>query len=453
MSNFLKKIQTICLSSSKLHSQLSSLLTSSQNFPTQVKAHNSELLSIISQLKSNDTLLSPFLSNTQIPKIFEDLQKDLKVIKYFLIQNIQIVKKDVFSISTILKEFKERCQNSFLEFLKNLDVDLRRALKPLVPIKVLQDQLKFKPLNPEKLLSTLRSNPPEEEKFLNSTVDKLNNHIQLLINTLESVAKDLINITQSTDQKYYEIVDPLSLYSEPPSPLAAPLPDYFSFDLSTMIPIEDKYKPGTSLSTHAKKKVLDKLKNISEGKDKVFSSDQANRLFDKLEKVFKQESNDVDLLGYLKEEGVPISDREKIVFDIIHTDRTSGVDVDIDDMILAEELEKRGHNFEVSRNDYSEILKNIEGKDLTDRFEDRSQYGSLQSSIDEKVVKAKSKKELNVKKKAFTPVVLNSDNKPRSKSKASLQVLKFKDSTPNKAVPKSQGKRSHTPGIKKQKKK
>ena len=453
MSKFLKRVQEICISSSKLHFQLSSLLTSSQNFPTQAKVNNLELISIISQLKSNDTLLSPFLSNTQIPKIFEDLHKDLKVIKYFLIQNIQIVKKDVLSISTILKEFKERCQNSFLEFLKNLDVDLRRALKPLVPIKVLQEQLKFKPLNPEKLLSTLRSHPPEEEKFLDSTVDKLNNHIQLLINTLESVAKDLISMTQSTDQKYYEIVDPLALYSEPPSPLAAPLPDYFSFDLSAMIPIEDKYKPGISLSSHAKKKVLEKLKNISEGKDKVFSSEKANRLFDKLEKVLKDDSNEIDLLGYLKEEGVPISDREKIVFDIIHTERTSGVDVDIEDMILADELEKRGHNFEVSRNDYSEILKNIEGKDLTDRCEDRSQFGSLQSSIDEKVVKAKSKKELNVKKKAFTPVVLNSENKPRSKSKASLQVFKLKDSTPNKAIPKSQGKRSITPGIKKQKKK
>lgn len=454
MSKYLKKVQSLCLQTTKLHSQLFTLISSPQNFPSQGKFTSNpsqELTSILSQLKSNDDILKSFISNNTLPKILEDLQKDMKVIKYFVIQNIQKVKKDVFSISTILKEYKERCQHTLLEFLKSLDVDLRKALKPLVPVKVLQEQLKFKPINPERLLSSLRSNPPEEEKHLDSTVDKLNNHIQLLINTLETVAKDLISITQNTNQKYYEIVDPLALYSEPPSPLAAPLPDYFSFDLSVLVPIEDNYKPGVALSAHARKKILSKMKNLS--KDPNFSPQLAERLHEKFEKIFKENLNEIDLLGCLKEEGVPISEREKIVFDIIHTDRTSGVDANIEDMILADELDKRDNQFEVSKTDYSQILKNIEGKELTDRYEDRSQFGSLQSSIDEKVFKAKSKKELVVRKKNFTPVLLNSENKTRSRSKLSQQGIKIKEITPNKAGIKSGGKRSHTPGLKKSKKK
>ena len=36
-------------------------------------------------------------------------------------------------ISQIVKEFRERCRNSYLDYLKTLDIDLRKILKPLVP--------------------------------------------------------------------------------------------------------------------------------------------------------------------------------------------------------------------------------------------------------------------------------------------------------------------------------
>lgn len=409
-----------------------------------------EISQIIQTLLSNDKELLSILSSSPLSSFLSIVRKNLSGIRALVNENIKRVKKDVSSISTILKEFKERCQNNFIEFLKSLDLDLRKALKPLVPVKVLQEQLKFKPINPEKLLNSIRLAPPEDNKSLDSTVDKLNNHIQLLIGTLETVAKDLISITQSTSQKYYEVTDPLSLYSEPPSPLAAPLPDYFSYHLA--MSEEDQPKARLQLSDQTKKKILEKLKNIGIGKDLSCDAQSALRLADKLKLLFKQNIEEIDLLGYLKEEGVPISDREKIVFDIINTDRTSGLDVDIEDIILAEDLEKRDHFFEVSRNDYEEVLKNIEGKELTDQFEDRSIFGSLQSSIDEKLGKVLSKKEIIHRHKAYTPVsLLKPENKQRNKSKISLSNIKVKNITPSK-LPKSQGKRSNTPGLKKKKK-
>lgn len=323
-------------------------------------------------------------------------------------------------------------------------------MKPLVPVKVLQEQVKFRPINPEKLLNSIRPAPPEETKDFDSTVDRLNNHIQLLIGTLETVAKDLISITQSTSQKYYEVTDPLSLYSEPPSPLAAPLPDYFSYHLA--MNEEDLPKAVLRLSEQTKQKILTKLKNIGLGKDLSCDSKSALRLVDKLKEVFGRNVEEIDLLGYLKEEGVPISDREKIVFDIINTERVSGLDVEIEDIILAEEMEKRDSGFEVSRNDYEDVIKNIEGKDLTDRLEDRSMFGSLQSSIDEKLGKVLSQQDIRERKKANTPVcLLKPENKQRSKSKISLGNIKVKNITPNK-LPKSQGRRANTPGLKKKKK-
>ena len=215
---------------------------------------------------------------------------------------------------------------------------------------------------------------------------------------------------------------------------------------------EDLPKAGLHLSEHAKKKILDKLKNIGLGKDLSCDAQSALRLADKLKVIFRQNIEELDLLGYLKEEGVPISDREKIVFDIINTERVSGLDVEIEDIILADELERRDHAFEVSRNDYEDVIKNIEGKEFTDRFEDRSVFGSLQSSIDEKLAKVLSQQDVRARQKASTPIcLLKPENKQRSKSKISLGNIKVKNVTPNK-LPKSQGKRSNTPGLKKKKK-
>jgi hypothetical protein len=54
--------------------------------------------------------------------------------------------------------------------------------------------------------------------------------MQLLIGTLEVVAKDLIELCNDVNYRFYEIERPSVVNSEPPTPLAAPLPEYFVFD-------------------------------------------------------------------------------------------------------------------------------------------------------------------------------------------------------------------------------
>jgi hypothetical protein len=391
------------------------------------------------------------------------LKRDILGIKRLITDNSSKIKRDAKKVSLILQEYKNRCRNSLIDFLKTLDLDLRKALKPLVPNQVLQEQLKYKPINSGAVfISSISSNTIEEEKPSENTVDKLNNHIQLLINTLEGVAKDLISITQATNQKYYELVDPLVLYSEPPSPLAAPLPDYFSYDLVNFPEESHEYtRAPIVMSDQAKKKLLEKFKVLEKQQGPNTTGIAASRIQDKLIEMFKSDIKEVDLMELFKEEGMPMSEREKIVFEMINTDRTKGRDVSLDDIIRANDIDLTNPNFEVSRNNYSRLLRNIQGKELTDRFEDHEEFSSLQSSIDEKIIKNPSRIAFSYKKHSTKEVsilppislVRSKSKKPlRNESKPSLNDFKARNITPNKLSNKIHARRSHTPGLKSKKK-
>ncbi|OMJ72904.1 hypothetical protein SteCoe_28546 [Stentor coeruleus] len=410
-------------------------------------------------IQKNTNSLKTLTNLWESPDKIEELvslKHNLARIKKIFTENINKTKRDIKKISTILIEYKDRCRSSFIEFLKTLDFDLRKALKPLVPNNILQEQLKYKPINPEaNLQSTLTPAHTEEDKPGDTTVDKLNNHIQLLINTLEGVAKDLISMAQNAGLKYYEFVDPLVLYSEPPSPLAAPLPDYFSYDLIKCFEEEPAYEIiPLALNEHTKKRLLEKLKNIERGSDGSCNPDTARKISEKLQQLFNQNINEIDLLHLFKDEGLKGTERENIVFDIIHTERSKGNDVCLDDIISANENIGQNANFEVSHNDYSEMLKNIEGKDLTNHYEDREQFGSLQSSIDERFLKDQSRGYLLEKRPSEVISLIRAKSKRRLKdeSKPSLKNIKFRASTPNKISARPNGKRSNTPGLKKKKK-
>lgn len=416
-----------------------------------------ELSAVLLKLEKFDKKIERVCSDTTVLTGVDYIKKNLAGIKRLMIENSNKINRDIQKVSMILQEYKERCRSSLIEFLKNLDFDIRKALKPLVPNQVLQEQLKFKPIGPDPIfLSSINSNPTEEDPS-NNTEDRLNNHIQLLINTLEGVAKDLIIIAQNTNQKYYEVIDPLALYSEPPSPLAAPLPDYFSYDLANIAEENSEYtRVPISISEHTKKKLLEKFAKIENGQDTSCDSQVAARVQEKLQKLFSENIKELDLIEMFKEEGMLMSEREKIVFDVINTDRMKGKDVSLDDIIHANEID-RNNPFEVSRNNYSQILKNLQGKDLTDRCEDDEQFSSLQSSIDEKFARVPSRIVLSEKKKnALLPAISLTRSKSKKplheESKSLLKNIKLRSSTPNKLVSKPTGKRSHTPGLKKKRK-
>ena len=154
------------------------------------------------------------------------------------------INKIIKQITCVHKEFKARCQSNFLDYLKGVDIDLRKILKPLVPTTVVREQVKFPLINTNSsLCSSIQSveepkNEISEDASATSqpdpsevTVQKLNAHIQMLVGTLENIAKDLMLVLAEADREYYQLLDKQDVYSRPPTPLAAPLPDYFCFEL------------------------------------------------------------------------------------------------------------------------------------------------------------------------------------------------------------------------------
>lgn len=142
-----------------------------------------------------------------------------------------------------------------------MDIDLRKILKPLVPSSVVKEQVKFPLINTN---SSLRSSVQSidesvienaEETSVKSqpepsevTIQKLNAHIQMLVGTLENIAKDLIQVLAEADREYYQLLNKQDVYSRPPTPLAAPLPDYFCYEIQDT-PREIPYKQIISNET------------------------------------------------------------------------------------------------------------------------------------------------------------------------------------------------------------
>jgi hypothetical protein len=301
-----------------------------------------QITALASVLYDKDQVLISHLKNSLS---FKPVKNEVKMLKRNLInlkrvylENSRKVMKDLKNISLILKEYKERCRASFVDFLKQLEIDLRKTLKPLVSDDVLLEEVNFKPIcmDPE-LLSSYRS---DQDAFADrpgdTTEDKLNNHIQLLVHTLETVAKSLINVAQNTYTAYYELVDPKMLYSDPPSPLAAPLPEYFSYDLGNLSD-ENRKKKCISLSAVHKEKIIQKFTSLqlSNTQHLLFKS---RKFQEKLENLLKNNPKDEQLLAFFEEEGIPVSEREKLVYEVINSIRSEGVHVKLEDMI--EEVEK-----------------------------------------------------------------------------------------------------------------
>ena len=121
--------------------------------------------------------------------------------------------------------------------LKNLDHDLRKILKPLVPSEILREQVAFPPINKNSSLqssvgSSALNSPHSQipEKKTPSANEAEGSHTDLLVNTLERVAKDLITTLIDVNTQYFELYRDRNKATNPPTPLAAPLPEYFVYE-------------------------------------------------------------------------------------------------------------------------------------------------------------------------------------------------------------------------------
>ena len=420
--------------------------------------------------RQNSTLVKPVL------EITKHLNSELQTIKKAFNYQSKKLKRDMQRMSLVTKEYKESCRKGFVKFLKTTDTEMRKALSSLVPAHVMEEQIKYKPLEEgEEFLSSFNSTLENKENASSkdspdlktpeqNTIEKLNEHIQLLITTLEGVAKNLISITKATDEKYYELVDPNELYTEPPSPLAAPLPEYFSYNVPhSEEQIRFPYIPSPSVfDQETKIRLFNKLLNLQDQTtNNSITPNKASRIKNKVEKLMQKDMREIDLLEIFKQEGVPVSERENLVFELINTERCYEPNhVTLKDLMETGEARKQSE-LEVSASNYTQVLKEMQGKDLTDGLEepDQEEFKSLDSSIDDKLVKAPLPQPAKQPVKVFNsvkslkslPPLNRLENKQR-KSRRSEKSIRYRSITPGKPKERSLlAKRSGTPGAKKRK--
>ena len=311
-----------------------------------------ELASISTLLIKNDStqeslLHSLKISSNALPDICEGLKllrEDLFQTQSAFEEEVQSLNKIIKQMTSVHKEFKSRCQSTFLDYLKGVDIDLRKILKPLVPCSVIREQVKFPLINTNSSLrssvqsidETVAENPEDsgaksQPEPAEVTVQKLNSHIQMLVGTLENIAKDLIQVLAEADREYYQLLNKQDVYSRPPTPLAAPLPDYFCYELQDT-PRDVQYKQ--SISNETREIWVKRLKKLHESqgiKDTLY-----HIVLDKLEK--SSETRKLDLKEIFVNTEVSISERENLVYYLINGPAVVKMDVSMSQIMSETKL-------------------------------------------------------------------------------------------------------------------
>lgn len=264
---------------------------------------------------------------------FEELRQELQNIRREVKAGKQYLSKKATCISLVINEFRQRCRDEMIHHLKEMDLELRKIIKPLVPNQILSENIKYKPINSNpSLLNSMASTQkslPETNKHSeskDSEEEQSGGHLQMLVSTLETVAKELINIIFSVDHKYYELVDPAELNSGPPTPLAAPLPEYFSFKFENDVNQTPEIieKNTFTLSEEAKKKILTKLTDFQKDPGRLARRLNKNtfvlikRMLRKVPPGQLPTENDLELL--LNDKFLSVVDKEELVFDLINSE-------------------------------------------------------------------------------------------------------------------------------------
>ena len=248
----------------------------------------------------------------KLKKMTKSLRTQLDNIASRVGKDTKFIEKIIKRVSSVIGEFRERCLTNIKDFLKTLDLDLRRVLKPLVPSNVVDENVHFPKLNSSVLLESSKSatgKGEEEDEDLDEN-SKLTNHINMLVETLEKVAKELLQILYETNRKFYEVVNPAQLFSEAPTPLAMPLPEYFTFEN-----IENHHIGLPKEVFHPRS--IENLKNKVEKllRRGSLTTNEAKSMLEKIDHMILQSSNDLEQV--LKE--MPNDKREELVFQIIHS--------------------------------------------------------------------------------------------------------------------------------------
>ncbi|CAG9322185.1 unnamed protein product [Blepharisma stoltei] len=368
----IKRLKQLHSRATKRHVRLITLLDSIEidtvkEYPNKVAfdlASFEEFTRIASDLYEQDTenseiteaIEEKILEISKIKRVTKSLKQHLIHIKERLKRDGKIISTNGKRVTAVVKEYRERCRIGFIDHLKMMDLDLRRILKPIVPNKVIDENVNFPKINNnESLVASLESSqvskkPPEtveeveipeiqeidqtndleiEIENEESQIDKLNAHIGMLVNTLETVAKDLIQVLGECNRKYYEIVNPAQLGSGPPTPLAMPLPEYFTFEMGE----SQEIIPQTPQTPLVQKQTIQKIKSrLNELKSKgELSTAQCDLFKSRLEKMMKEGQYDLNKIFH--DTNIPVTKREEIVFKLINPEFQEANDVSIHEIL------------------------------------------------------------------------------------------------------------------------
>lgn len=122
----------------------------------------------------------------------------------------------------------------------------------------------------------------------------MNDHLNMLVSTLENVAKSLILMLNDVNRKYYEYVDPTALDTDPPTPLAAPLPEYFCYEAKDWN--ADDSDSENVLHNEAKNRLVKKLIELqNKSLSGVLTPEKAGELRRRLQKILDRDVTNSDL--------------------------------------------------------------------------------------------------------------------------------------------------------------
>lgn len=363
---------------------------------SQTNAATSNLFSHL--LKLHYQMLVPI---QQIKQIHEDLRVDV-------LKRNTVFEKELEDMKNKLNGEIRFNQETVMEMIRYIDKDIRKALKPVIPTTVLIENLHYPGINDftdldskkntaevKELKKLVKENPKIdtlvfEESDLetpmysqqttenqltsqaseyplrgNSTPkpevkgESKEEHIQLLISTLENIGKDLMCLRNIIHAFYYKLsgdnfskkesketrVVPsiwadIEIAESQPSPLAASLPEGFQFpvthntqDLRNIFNVENQ-----DVFTRTQKKfILDQVVNIAKTEKNNVNSrlptSRRNTLLDKLTNVQTLDLGGSIMKKAVLEDVIPVTVREQMVYNFITTEYQTRRSVRLEELL------------------------------------------------------------------------------------------------------------------------
>lgn len=286
------------------------------------KMHANSLL-LHQKLDSFENQLDEFY---KIKNIVRTVKKQMTSIKDRIKRDGKSIQNNSKKLNLVISEFRQRCRENHLEYLKSIDLDIRRILKSFVSSELVDEYIDYPVININLNESAVFEKPNLVKKEVNpDDLNDMRSHMQTVLTLMNNLVKDLLQILSEANKKYYEIVNPDIIGSRASSPIARELPEYFTFQ--TEESLDTPPKPAfDKLKLYKVKFRIQLLKEKGEITPKT-----AELLIDRLDQMQNEGRNDIaSIFSYTD---IPISKLQEIVFQLINFEKQDSIDLDISDVV------------------------------------------------------------------------------------------------------------------------